>query len=84
MADFKLKNGQGSAFRKNKSKDTQPDFKGEVLTPSGEMLEISMWEKKTQRGDVFYSISLQKAWEKPIGNEETNTDTTPKNDDFPY
>ena len=59
MADYQPKNGQGSAFPKNKTKDTQPDFQGEMLTPSGEKLEISMWRKPMKNGGEFFSISLR-------------------------
>lgn len=59
MADYQMKNGQGSAFPKNKTKDTQPDFQGEILTPSGEKLEISMWKKPMRNGGEFFSISVK-------------------------
>lgn len=59
MADYQMKNGQGSAFPKNKTKDTQPDFQGEILTPSGEKLEISMWKKAMRNGGEFFSISVK-------------------------
>ena len=59
MADYQMKNGQGSAFPKNKTKDTQPDFQGELLTPSGEKLEISMWKKPMRKGGEFFSISVK-------------------------
>jgi hypothetical protein len=59
MADYQMKNGQGSAFPKNKTKDTQPDFQGELLTPSGEKLEISMWKKPMRNGGEFFSISVK-------------------------
>ena len=57
--NYELKNGQGSAFPKNKTKDTQPDFQGEMLTPNGEKLEISMWRKPMKNGGEFFSISLR-------------------------
>ena len=59
MADYQMRNGQGSAFPKNKKKDTQPDFQGELLTPSGEKLEISMWKKPMRNGGEFFSISVK-------------------------
>lgn len=59
MADYQMKNGQGSAFPKNKTKETQPDFQGELLTPSGEKLEISMWKKPMRNGGEFFSISVK-------------------------
>ena len=57
--DYQMKNGQGSAFPKNKTKDTQPDFQGELLTPNGEKLEISMWKKPMRNGGEFFSISVK-------------------------
>ena len=57
--DYQMKAGQGSAFPKNKTKDTQPDFSGELLTPSGEKLEISMWWKAMKNDGKFLSISVK-------------------------
>lgn len=59
MADYQQKNGQGTAFPRTKTKDTQPDFQGELLTPSGEKLEISMWKKPMRNGGEFFSISVK-------------------------
>ena len=59
MADFQLKNGQGNAFPKNKTKDTQPDFQGEIITPNGDRFELSMWKKPMRNGGEFFSISVK-------------------------
>lgn len=70
MADYQMKNGQGSAFPKNKTKDTQPDFQGEILTPSGEKLEISMWKKPMRNGGEFFSISVKPPF---VASQQQNT-----------
>lgn len=59
MADYQQKNGQGTAFPRTKTKETQPDFQGELLTPSGEKLEISMWKKPMRNGGEFLSIQVK-------------------------
>lgn len=73
MADFQLKNGQGNAFPKNKTKDTQPDFQGEIITPSGERFELSMWKKPMRNGGEFFSISVKQ----PYVASQSNTINLP-------
>lgn len=59
-----MKPGQGSAFKNSYKErgDNKPDYKGTILTPKGEKLEIAMWEKDTGKG-VFFSIKVQEARE---------------------
>ena len=79
MANYELKNGFGSIF-KNKFKESEkhPDYKGELKTPSGEHLEISLWVKEGAKGK-FFSLSVQEPYkkeEKPEEKEEI--------DDLPF
>lgn len=57
--DYQLKAGQGSAFPKTKTKDTQPDYQGEIVTPSGEKLEVSIWKKPMRSGGEFLSFAIK-------------------------
>lgn len=80
---YEMRNGQGSAFPKTKTKDTQPDFQGEMLTPSGEKLEISMWRKPMKNGAEFFSISVKPPFVKdePAAGKEVVVNG---NDDLPF
>lgn len=92
MADFQLKNGQGSAFPKTKTKDTQPDFQGEILTPSGEKFEISMWKKPMRNGADYFSISVKPPYVANQSNEvqlppitsRGNDEDLPEDDSLPF
>lgn len=85
MADYQLKNGQGSAFPKNKTKDTQPDFQGELLTPNGEKFEISMWKKPMRNGAEYFSISVKPPYVANQSNEvQLPPITSGNSDDLPF
>ena len=75
--DYQMKAGQGSAFPKNKTKETQPDYSGELLTPSGEKLEISMWKKPMKNGGEFFSISVKPPFVPQRQQEDLPEDNTP-------
>ena len=61
----KNKNNSGAIFKnKNKTKDTQPDYKGKV-TANGKEMEISLWIKESSKdGSKFFSVSLQEPFKK--------------------
>lgn len=56
---YKLLPGQGLLFNTNKRPGSYPDFKGEIMTPSGEVFEIAGWFKTTKNIDTNYiSVKL--------------------------
>lgn len=55
---MELKNNQGILFQNNKTKDTQPDFKGE-LNVDGEILQIAIWERKSKNGNSYLSALVE-------------------------
>lgn len=56
---YQLLPGQGLLFNTGKRPGTYPDFKGEIMTPSGEVLEIAGWYKTTKNIDTNYlSVKL--------------------------
>lgn len=61
------KPGSGQMF-KNKFKvagDKTPDFKGEIVTPDGEKLEIAAWITAPQNGGPnFFSMKCQPEYKK--------------------
>ena len=71
-----MKNGQGSIFKNDhKTKDTHPEYRGKIKTPSGEELEISLWVKEGAKGK-FFSASIQP----PYVKEEQPNDDRPDSD----
>lgn len=51
------KEGFGNLFRNRKTKDTQPDMKGDVMW-KGELLEVAGWTKEGKNGK-FLSLKVQ-------------------------
>ena len=84
MSDYQLRNGQGSAFPEIKTKETQPDFQGEIVTPTGERLEISMWKKQMRNGADWFSISIKEPFKKEEAPSVTPLKTNPEEDDLPF
>ena len=57
--ESKNKNNSGAIFKNNnKTKDTQPDYKGTVNV-NGKDMEISLWLKESQKGTKYFSASFQ-------------------------
>jgi hypothetical protein len=54
VADYQLLPGQGLMFNTHKRSDSYPDFKGQILTPSGEVLNVAGWFKTTKGVDTDY------------------------------
>ena len=61
--ESKNKNNSGAIFKNNKTKDTQPDYKGTV-TVNGKDMEISLWFKESQKGTKYFSASFQEPFKK--------------------
>ena len=80
--NYEIKNNSGSLFKNNKTKETQPDYRGTVKVNDKEM-EISLWFKESAKGTKYFSASFQEPFVKP-------TTTEPKvkinniSDDLPF
>lgn len=49
--------GTGSLFQNDrKEKDTHPDYKGDFVTDSGEVIRFAGWKKQTRDGKPFLSL----------------------------
>jgi uncharacterized protein (DUF736 family) len=66
--NYESKNNAGAIFKNNKTKDTQPDYKGKVKVNDKEM-EISLWFKESQSGTKYFSASFQEPFVKPTTTE---------------
>ena len=71
MADYQEKPGQGVAFRKEKTTPNHPDFTGTFLTPKGEKLQISIWEKTSAKGTAYFSIAVSEPFVKDEQKQQT-------------
>jgi uncharacterized protein (DUF736 family) len=66
---METKNNSGAIFKNNKTKETQPDYRGKVKVNNVEM-EISLWFKESQSGKKYFSASFQEPFKK---ENETKT-----------
>ena len=66
--NYESKNNAGAIFKNNKTKDTQPDYKGKVKVNNIEM-EVSLWIKESQSGSKYFSASFQEPFVKPTTTE---------------
>ena len=78
--NFEIKNNSGSLFKNNKTKDTQPDYRGKVKVNDKEM-EISLWFKESAKGTKYFSASFQEPFVKPTTTEPSVTKSF---DDMPF
>jgi len=65
---METKNNSGAIFKNNKTKETQPDYRGKVKVNDKEM-EISLWFKESQTGTKYFSASFQEPFVKPTTTE---------------
>jgi len=79
---METKNNSGAIFKNNKTKDTQPDYKGKVKVNDKEM-EISLWFKESQTGTKYFSASFQEPFVKPT-TTEPNVKINNIIDDLPF
>ena len=82
MEKREQKNGTGVAFDNKKSNEKQPDIKGNFLTPSGENLSLSIWIRTSEKGNRYYSISVQEPYEKKDNTNDYQTES-PKQEPKP-
>ena len=52
------KTNKGTAFTNDKTKDTQPDFKGE-LNVEGKIYQLAVWKKVAKNNKPYLSISIE-------------------------
>jgi len=70
MSDYTHKPGSGSIFdnsERQASNPNAPRWTGKVCLLDGTLLEVSVWEKETQAGQQFFSISMRDAATRPSG-----------------
>lgn len=53
----------GAIFRFEKTKETQPDYKGK-LNVNGKDFDLSGWIKQTKDGKSFLSLKIQEPYKK--------------------
>lgn len=79
---MELKNNQGVAFANKKTKDSQPDFKGEINI-EGKNIQIAIWNRTAKSGNKYLSIVVDTKEFSPK-KEETQSNSVVLDDDIPW
>lgn len=75
------KNNSGVAFKNNyKERETQPDFKGNVIV-NGTPMDVAMWVKKDKNGNDYFSFSFSEPY---VKKDEPQSAPSTSNDDLPF
>lgn len=79
MTSFK-KDGKGVLFVNEKTKESQPDYKGDITLDrdytKGSEIKISGWKKKTPKNHLIslsidnYSANKDRQWPKAVNEDE--------------
>ena len=73
---METKNNSGAIFKNNKTKETQPEYKGKVNV-NGKDMEISLWVKESKTGTKYFSASFQEPYVKTVtATEVANQNNT--------
>ena len=79
---METKNNSGAIFKNNKTKESQPDYRGKVKVNDKEM-EISLWFKESQTGTKYFSASFQEPFVK-LTTTEPNVKINNIENDLPF
>jgi uncharacterized protein (DUF736 family) len=80
---METKNNSGAIFKNNKTKETQPDYRGKVKVNDKEM-EVSLWFKVSESGTKYFSASFQEPFVKPTITEPNVKINNISENDFPF
>lgn len=83
---YEEKPGTGAIFKNNKLKDTHPEYRGSIITPSGEKLDVSLWVKESKAGTKYFSAAIQEPYKKqePAAAQYASEPPANDSDDLPF
>lgn len=80
---MELKNNQGILFKNEKTKDTQPDYNGEINV-EGKTMRIALWRKQSSKGTVYLSVQVSEPRDKEEPKKEPQTVGDVLDDSIPF
>ena len=81
---YEMKPGQGSIFKNDKkTEDKHPDYKGSLMTPDGQECWVSVWVKRPEGKQPFFSLSIQ-AKDQQAAHAAVVSPALPKDDDLQF
>jgi uncharacterized protein (DUF736 family) len=67
---YEMRAGQGSLFKNDqKTTDKHPNLKGRVMLPNGEVRWASGWDKYTEAGEKWISLSIGELCQQQSGGQ---------------
>lgn len=82
-----LKNNQGIAFLNEKTKDTQPDFKGE-LNIDGKTYQVAIWKRVAKNNKTYLSLNVddksKRMTDEQLANVAKPIESNTLNDEIPW
>ena len=74
MAEYEMKDNTFALFRnKNKEKDTQPDYQGDIMV-EGKKLRLSAWLQESKAGSKYITGQVQEPWDGKGGKKKEDKD----------
>lgn len=78
MSNYVVKENTGRAFENDKKQSvTSPDLKGTVNI-AGKEYWVNVWQKKTQKGDAYFSFAFNEKQSKQEDSVVSKTESTEK------
>lgn len=72
MSNYENKPGTGAIFKNNKTNDKQPDYRGTIYDLNGKECNISLWIHTSEKGNKYFSVSIQDLFRKDENKQETD------------
>jgi hypothetical protein len=82
---YEMRPGGGSLFKNDKrTEERQPNLKGRVMLPNGEVRWVSAWTKKTAAGESWISLNIGDLCQVQGGDVQPKPAVVLSDDDIPF
>jgi len=84
---YEKKPGDISIFKNDKAEGNQPQYRGELLTPDGKTLTVSLWVKEGKSGKFFagkVQELFNKGESKPVERDYQRPAVDELEDEIPF
>lgn len=80
MTPLDLEDGRITIFKNDKDgNERRPDYRGELKTPGGEQLRVSLWLREAKSGTKYLSGQIE-----PLQEEQQQAAVGAADDDLPF
>jgi len=79
---YQTKPGQGAIFKNEKrDSDKSPHYRGNIVTPSGEELEIALWLTEAKSGAKYFSAAVKEPRRQDAAPAQAAPQSDPRRDE---